>query len=53
MRKIESTATINQILLRQQQLLKPFLRNYNFDEPRDKRKFDELNQTIMFLILSD
>jgi len=53
MKKVESTTTMNQNLLRQQQLLKPFLNDYNFDEPREQRRFDELNQTVMFLILSD
>lgn len=42
-----------QNLQRQQLLLKPFLKNYNFDEPREQRRFDELNQTVIFLTLSD
>lgn len=53
MKKIESTTNVNQNIVRQKQLLEPFLSNYNFDEPREQRKFEELNQTIMFLILFD
>ncbi len=44
---------MNQNLQRQEELLRPFLNNYNFDKPRDRSEFEELKQAVTFLIHFD